>query len=188
MAPDDGFSLTLLAGAPVEPEPRLKEFLRCWRGARGDRAMPRRKDIDPTAFPPRLLPFLMLVDVVDGGARFRFRLVGTGAVAAIGEDLTGRHVDEVNQSVAYRDYITELYRRVLETRRPLFSASGYMRPGDPDAPRHTTQRLMCPLSTDDHAVDMVILCQTFAQASFPSEFPRLTADNPFVRLCEALVD
>ncbi len=64
----------------------------------------------------------------------------------------------------------------------------YARPADTGEARHTTQRLMCPLSADDTAVDLVFTCQVFAHASPVAEFPRLTAANPFVGTCEAVLE
>lgn len=182
------YRMTVLSGTAVPLDPRLEAFFAYWRAKRGARAMPRRADIDPIAMDPRLLPYLFLTDVVDGGARFRFRLVGTEAVASIGAELTGRYVDEVNESTLYRDYITALYRRVLERRQPVFSVSLYARPDDAGLVRHTTQRLMCPLSSDGAVVDRVFTCQVFAHADTTAHFPRLTADNPFTGICEAVLE
>ena len=182
------YRMTVLSGAAVALDERLEAFHAYWRSRRGERAMPRRADIDPIGMDPRLLPNVMLTEVIDGGARFRFRLVGTGAVSGIGADLTGRYVDEVNESDRYRDYITGLYRRVVERRLPVFSMSIYARPADAGEARHTTQRLMCPLSTDGSVVDLVFTCQVFAHASPAAEFPRLTADIPFVGTCEAVLE
>jgi hypothetical protein len=190
MNPAPDYRMTVLTGAPVPLDERLDAFFAYWRSKRGDRAMPRRADIDPIEMAPRLLPNLFLTDVVDGGARFRFRLVGTGAVSAIGTELTGRYVDEVNESGDYRDYITGLYRRVVARRLPVFSTSHYPRLDVAGIVRHTTQRLMCPLSSDGAAVDLVFTCQVFthAAATDPTEFPRLTADNPFTGTCEAVLE
>lgn len=189
--PDDrmpDYRMTVLSGTAVPLEEPLEAFYAHWRARRGGRAMPRRADIDPVEMPPRLLPNVFLTEVVDGGARFRFRLIGTSAVNAIGAELTGRYVDEVNESVVYRDYITGLYRRVVQRRLPVFSMSVYSRDGALGLARHTTQRLMCPLSSDGATVDMVFSCQVFAHASPLTEFPRLTADNPFVGSCEAVLE
>jgi hypothetical protein len=180
--------MRMLTGSPVDPDERLEEFLRYWRRARGNRPMPRRADIDPTEVPPRLLPNIFLTDVIDGGARFRFRLVGTAAVAGIGADLTGRHVDEVNRSTPYRDYITGLYRRVVAERLPVFSMSHFFKVGEAQADYHATQRLMCPLSTDGATVDIVFTCQVFRLAPREHDFPRLIDDNPFVGVCEAVLE
>jgi hypothetical protein len=48
--------------------------------------MPARRDLDPGDI-PALLPYLMIVDKVDDG--FRYRLVGTATAREIGHDPTG---------------------------------------------------------------------------------------------------
>lgn len=54
---------------------------------RGDRFAPRRSDIDPTEI-PRHLPHIHMMDVLDGGADFRYRLIGTAIVQGLGRDNT----------------------------------------------------------------------------------------------------
>ena len=51
---------------------RLEEAYRYWQRKAATRAMPCRADIDPTEI-PKLLPDVMLVDVLPGG-RYRYRL------------------------------------------------------------------------------------------------------------------
>lgn len=41
------------------------------------------------------LPRVLLIDVIDGGARFRFRLIGTALTAIAERDVTGRYLDEI---------------------------------------------------------------------------------------------
>ena len=188
MTQEREYRMRVVAGAPVDLDDRIDALYRYWRRACGDRRMPRRADVDPTGIPPRVLPYVLMTDVVDGGARFRFRLVGTEAVVGIGTDLTGRYIDEVNQSGRYRDYILALYRRVVAERLPVFSMSRFPRPDDPDAGYHATQRLMCPLSSDGATVDIVLTCQVFMIAPRQFKFPRLTDDNPFVGVCEAVLE
>jgi hypothetical protein len=188
MTPERDYRMRIVAGSPVEPDARLSEFYRYWRGRCGGRPMPGRADVDPVDMPPRLLPNLFLTDVLDGGARFRYRLVGTEIVRVLGWDPTGGYVDEINQSPRYRDYIVALYRRVVGDRLPVFSMSHYPRPGDRDGGHHATQRLMCPLSSDGAAVDMLFTCQIFAVAPRQLDFPCLTAVNPFVGVCKAVLE
>jgi len=188
MTAERGYRMRLVSGSLVDPDLRLKEFYRYWRGRCGERAMPRRADIDPVDMPPRLLPNLFLADVVEGGARFRYRLVGTELVNMLGWDPTGGYVDEINQSASYCDYIVALYRRVIDARLPVFSMSRYPRPDDPDGGYHAAQRLMCPLSSDGVAVDMLFTCQIFQVAPRQLDFPRLTGVNPFVGVCEAVLE
>ena len=57
----------------------LNEFLSYWDSIRHGKSMPGRQDIDPGDI-PAMLPFVFLVDVVDEGDDFRYRLVGTDIV------------------------------------------------------------------------------------------------------------
>ena len=72
-------------------DPILGPALAYWIDKRGSRLLPSRRDIDPVEIPPKILPHLQIIDVVDGGARFRYRLIGTATVDAYGEDFTGRY-------------------------------------------------------------------------------------------------
>jgi hypothetical protein len=180
--------MRIVSGSPVDLDVRLDEFFHYWRRVCGDRSMPRRADIDPTEIPWRLLPNLFMTDVVDGGARFRYRLIGTEAVSAIGSDPTSHYIDEINLSPGYLNYLTGLYRRVVGERLPLFSMSHYFKPGTPVGGYHATQRLMSPLSSDGVTVDIVLTCQIFTIAPHELEFPSLTADKVFVGVCEAVLE
>jgi hypothetical protein len=78
----------------VQDEPLLSALLGYWDGKRGARPMPARRDIDPVEMGGSLLPHLALVDLAVGGARARFRLVGTSLVRGFGFDPTGERVDD----------------------------------------------------------------------------------------------
>ena len=56
-------------------DPVLGVVLAYWDQKRGTRLMPCKRDIDPIEIPRRLLPNLQLIDVIDGGERFRYRFV-----------------------------------------------------------------------------------------------------------------
>jgi hypothetical protein len=123
--------------------------------------MPARADVDPTEI-PHLLPHLLLTDVLPEG-RFRYRLVGTEVERSFGTRMTGRCLDELMFG-EYLAYMTGLYRRVVDERRPLFSGSRY---GSADGGESLlfTDRLMLPLSSDGATVDKVLSIQTFRRAS-----------------------
>lgn len=176
--------LDILHGDPTSFDPKLLAFYDYWRAAAKGRSMPTRADIDPAEMPRDLLPYLFLVDVVDGGQRFKFRLVGTESAIAAGQKLTGRHIDEVNLSHSYAHYVSNLYRRVLERRRPVLSISNI---GTPNTEYHMTQRLMCPLSTDGETVTMVISCQVFDRPPANWSSVNLTSGGAFTGLFEAIV-
>ena len=176
--------LDILHGDPTAIDPKLLTFYDYWRAAAKGGSMPTRADIDPAEMPRELLPYLFLVDVVDGGRRFKFRLVGTESAIAAGQQLTGRHIDEVNLSHAYAHYVSNLYRRVMERRRPVLSVSDI---GTANTDSHITQRLLCPLSQDGETVSMVISCQVFDRP--PANWTRvnLTSGAAFIGSFEAVV-
>lgn len=75
--------------------PVLRRFFAYWRAKAGDRAMPRRADIDPVDF-PYALGYVILVEVERAPLRFRFRLYGSALVNYFGDgDYTGRYADEL---------------------------------------------------------------------------------------------
>lgn len=162
--------------------PQIPRFLRYWRKACGDRALPRREDISPMDIPPDILPNVILTEAIDGGARHRYRLVGTEIDTASRRSLTGATVDAAITNPPYRSYILGLYETVMTLRRPLFSVSNF---AHPDLTHIVTQRIMCPLSPDGGAVNMIISCQVFD--THPNRWPDAAVIKPgvFQKLFEA---
>jgi hypothetical protein len=146
---------------PLPDDPILNGLLAFWEQARGGRPMPAKADVDPLRLGARLLPFILLIDRVAETGRYRYRLCGSANAEAAGVDLTGLHVDELNPNPDYIAYMTGLYRRSLETARPVYSESRYM-PLRSDTIRGT-RRLICPLSDDGTTIDRFISAQTFQQ-------------------------
>ena len=106
-------------------DPVLGPALTYWTAKRGGRLMPRKRDIDPIEIPAKIVPNLQLIDVIDGGARFRYRLIGTATVDAYGEDFTGRYADEMFPA-ELRHFIHGIYRQVCAGRAPLFLSNRYI--------------------------------------------------------------
>src|SRR5690349_11409017 len=109
------------AALPTPPftDVRLEQAHRYWCGKLAGRRMPRRADIEPVEI-PRLLPDVMLVDVLPEG-RYRYRLIGTENTAAHGIAATGRYLDEVLPGAEYRAHVLRLYDECVKERRPLYS-------------------------------------------------------------------
>lgn len=74
--------------------PGMRRGYEYWNGLRRDGALPRRADIQPADIKD-LLPHVALLDVIDNGERFRYRLVGTSIAHHFGYDFTGRYMDEM---------------------------------------------------------------------------------------------
>lgn len=142
---------------------RLAALHSYWSDKRGTRAMPSRADVDPAEL-RALLPHLLLVDVVDGGQDFRYRLVGTEIERQIGRQVTGRLISEA-LSGDYLAYILSVHRRVLAERAAVYCENSFGE-GQPGfgliAAYKRAYRLLLPLSKDGTTVDMVLCGQVFA--------------------------
>lgn len=163
---------------------RLRGLLEYWRSKRGSRPMPARADIDPVDI-PTLLPIIGLTDVLDGGARFRYRLLGTEVVAAAGYDPTGRYLDQALPDSGYSDYLIGLFREVVRERRPLYGESDLLGGGRVE---RQVQRLLMPLSRDGETVDMIFGGQVMIAASIDSAPPGRDPIGPFNEVTRLLLD
>jgi len=97
-----------------------------WDAVRGTREFPTRRDIDPVAF-QAWLPYLSLVeihtDAVPDNFRVRYRLVGTEVARFAQEDFSNTWLDETGWRPKIIAVNLALYRRVWETRKPVFGLS-----------------------------------------------------------------
>ena len=129
---------------------RHKALLDYWVVKRQERTMPDRSDIDPIDI-PKLLPDIGLLDIVDGGRRFYFRVVGSNINHAFGHDYTGHYLDDV-APIGYSQFITLLYRKVIQTRCPVYSL-GKCRYRDSSV--RSIQRLLLPLTKGGQDVEQI---------------------------------
>ena len=142
---------------------RLVELYQYWDRLRGSRFAPTRGEVDPAAI-PRLLPHVLLTELVGEPPRCRFRLVGTEVERHFGTLMTGRFIDELMRG-EYLDFIAGLYRRLAAERVPIYSENTYG-PGDGwDAYSDVfrTSRLLLPISNDGERVDMALCGQVFGK-------------------------
>ncbi len=163
---------------------RLRALFGYWREKRGDRAMPARADLDPLEI-PTLLPIVGLVDVLDGGARFRYRLVGTEMVDVSGHDPTGRFLDEALPDSGYADYLIDMFREVTRERRPLYGESDFRGQGRIEC---RVRRLLMPLSRDGRAVDMIFAGQVTVASERGAQAPGDEGTGPFNEIVRVLME
>lgn len=131
-----------------------------WRSKCGARALPRRRDIDPTEI-RRLLPNIQITEWVDGGKRIRYCLVGTAIVEAYGAELTGKYFDEVFSGERLR-FIEANYRTMCNEKKPVLVSNRYYSARNVEL---FCNRMIMPLS--DNGVD---INKCFSAMSF--RFPR----------------
>lgn len=137
------------------PEPQLRDLYLYWHGKKDGRLWPAGADIDTADLGP-LLPYSMLVDVLQDGRYFRFRLIG--ADVALGVDPTGKLQHEELPEGIYRDHITAMFRRGAAGPGALYSRSSYDYT-EVEGPR-SISRLFMPLTGDGQASDMMLVGQT----------------------------
>lgn len=142
-------------------DPILGPALSHWLTKRGGRSMPCKRDIDPTEISPRVLPNLQIIEVIDGGARFRYRLIGTATVNAYGEDFTGRYPDEMFPP-DLQDFIHRIYRQVCLWKAPLFLSNRYITAKNFEL---ASMRIYMPLSDNDAEVKYIFGVLRFEYAS-----------------------
>jgi hypothetical protein len=130
--------------------PPLRELHGYWDQRRDGRSMPARADID-IALIPTLLQYVFLVDVLDGGRDFRFRLVGTHFRDVTGQEVTGQHVAEAFPE-QFGAEVRQIWGRVVEERRPVFGRGNLWIPGR----EHVKwEGIAMPLAEDDRTVNML---------------------------------
>lgn len=113
-----------IADLPVEG---LRFLLEHWNAARGSRTMPPVEAIDPIALKP-VLGNLLILDALEHGADFRFRLFGTQVAMEARFDWTGYTVDEMRRTLKGPGPAFYLagYRALMKRREPLFTLSPAM--------------------------------------------------------------
>jgi hypothetical protein len=120
--------------------------------------MPSKRDIDPTEIHPKILPNMQIIDVIDDGARFRYRLVGTALVQANGKDYTGQYPEEL-LSEDRASFVLNIYRTVCQSKGPLFTTNRYHTTKNIDL---FTNRIYMPLSDDGMNVHYILGVLQFA--------------------------
>ena len=131
--------------------------------------MPRRADLDPSEIPPRLLPCISIVDVVDDERRYVYRLVGTADVQVRGHDPTGKSVIEGFFGPSVDDALA-CYDKVVSTRAPVLDPVPFTATNG----RYATEETMfLPLSEDGEAVNKIIVFFAFVDVLDPGAIVQL---------------
>jgi hypothetical protein len=103
-----------------------------WRSRRGERAAPRRSDIDPVDF-ARLLPRIFIAEARDGGDVV-FRLAGEAVIELHGRPLSGQSLPSLWRHDHRRHLLTAL-QAALRSARPMVVGA------EPDGPQNQDARL-----------------------------------------------
>lgn len=121
--------------------PQLRFLLEYWTRLERARRFPALRQLDPVEMRPAL-GYIMLVDAVDGGQDFRYRLYGSTISFVSGFDMTGRLLTEHPSSTYNIEYSLAVYRACLARQEPAHTThypSG-------TAKTRAWQRLILPLT------------------------------------------
>lgn len=135
--------------------PTAKTLLRLadyWRSKSVDGALPKREAIDPAEMIIHL-PWLFMADVVDGGADYRYRLIGTSIVSANYRDVTGRTFRELYSDPIKLDAARIGFDLALATGAPAYTQGrAFWRP---DWTYDHFEAAFLPLSADGKTVNII---------------------------------
>jgi hypothetical protein len=161
---------TIYASVERVRSPVILSMLEYWRGKAADGGLPRPSDIDPTEI-PRLIASMVICDLEGTPFRVRYRLAGTRQVHVLGNELTGRYVDEMNWQEG--PFVHRIFDRARETKAPVY---GFYYWGFRENTPGASEFGLFPLSEDGSTVTRVIGIDEF----FPD--PHSTAFGGRTRL------
>lgn len=124
-----------------------------WTDKRGERSMPLRGDIDPLELKKHLAS-LFLLDVIESGRDFRYRLVGTAITDMNERNVTGTTIrSEYTCPITLR-YVDAVLGTVVSERQPRFThGSVFWRP---EKDHRRFEAGYFPISADGTSVDMIL--------------------------------
>jgi hypothetical protein len=130
--------------------PLVLEMLAYWRSKAAAGRLPRPADIDPTEI-PKLIASMVICELEANPFRVKYRLAGTKQVHILGNELTGRYVDEMNWPEG--PFVHRIFAHARDTAAPVFGFYHWgFREGTPGA----SEFGLFPLSEDGKAVSRVI--------------------------------
>jgi hypothetical protein len=142
--------------------PKVRRLYEHWHSLRPEPGLlPGRQHFDPLAV-VELMPNLWMLGVDEETGRYRYRLVGTGMVEAMGRDLTGQWYDEAHPGAAEHPMHAYLQARIL-------AGIPTWRRGPPwlhvDPNIYEIEQILLPLAKDGRSVDVVLAITVFSYAS-----------------------
>lgn len=112
-----------------------------------------------------LLRNLALVQAVEGGRDYEFRIVGDAHVEAQGLSFSGKRMRDIDDaSPGYGTALKNLYDRVRESASPL-ALRGWLQRGEPLQQIIHHESLFLPLGPDESVVDHLLIITVYTRGS-----------------------
>lgn len=101
---------------------RLIGVYEAWKRIAGGRMAPRRDEITP-ALVKQALPWVWMIDAIDGGRDFRFRIAGDRIIQFMGRRYAGHLVSEFTDQPFFQD-MRAVLKACAEQKRPMMVGPG----------------------------------------------------------------
>lgn len=135
------------------PTSQLPFVLKYWHSLRDAAGHVAPEKIDPFALKPAL-GYILLLDVLNDGDDYRYRLYGSEIARVSGFDMTGKRTSEMVTGPLASTFYIATYRAMLKRREPLFTWH--------EMPMQITinnwDRIVLPLTDADGRVSRIITC------------------------------
>lgn len=141
--------------------PSIQASLSYWESLCGDRKTPLRSDFDPIDI-PQVLADVVFVDVVDGGADFRFRVIGENARSALFENYTGQLLSSLPH-VESDGPLMQSLRSAVESGRPVRNPIEYV---GPQKDFRKLDAIILPLANEAGEVTYLLVCMVLVSLKF----------------------
>ncbi|MDJ0951944.1 MAG: PAS domain-containing protein [Alphaproteobacteria bacterium] len=129
----------------------LIDLAALWESKCVDGKLPGRADFSPEVL-RRWLGHVIMLDVIDGGRDFRYRLIGTHITRMLNRDYTGKLVSECEYDD--RANVEDSFRLPLQRRKPVFRTGRATWQSSVDAMPYDSVHM--PLATDGENIDMLL--------------------------------
>lgn len=140
--------------------PGLVELFEHWKTLRGERSMPQRSDFDPINV-PRLLSTICLVEVINGGSDYYYRVAGSRLEDMTGQKMQNRLFSEITH-VEARASMTATCEACVQSAAPVVIKNQLREPGRDHL---SITAIILPLSEDGETVNMILTLTEFEDAS-----------------------
>lgn len=141
----------VIAGSDPIIDDSLRALLQYWAGKRRSNALPARKAIDPVEI-PRLLKHVFLIEVIDGGATFRFRVAGHLVCNLWGTEVTRLTLADICDPLVH-DAMCRQFAEPVEVGEACYHRNAYCGPAGKTV-RYET--LLLPLWNDGRSVETLL--------------------------------
>lgn len=146
--------------------PLVQGFADLWTAKRGQRPLPYRSDFPIEELAP-WFGHVIIMDVIDDGLDFRYRLIGTGITEFLDRDYSGKRVSECDYGDGFdgRNKVIDTFRRPIVSGVPVFRSGHVIWAADKTWRKYDS--VHCPLVRDGGKPDLTIGVLYFGSVVIP---------------------